>query len=665
MEAAMTIRLQQMSFAECMAVLRERRERLAADKSMRSIAFVLLRPIGRAKARVRLFHSRVRRAVHRNLDRVREHLAPLKEFTSAVQAGDVLTTSVRKLKSHLVMVALFSAAINLLYLAPSLYMMQVYDRVLPTNGLLTLLLLSVVLLAALSVMGALDALRGRLLGRASLRLERLALEPLMQQVFAARRANPGEPGAVGVRDLDNMRTGLSSPAMIGLLDIPWTPLFIFVCFVIHFWIGMFALAGAVVIFSIAILNERASRAGLKAVTQRAGAFYAAHEADLSMAETVHALGAQHALTQRRVATRADLVDAQTQAAFDNAGFSALTKGVRMVLQSAALCLGCYLAVERQMSPGAIIAATILTARAFAPVEQIVSGWRQLGTGWAAFVSLREAFAKAAQQMERTPLPAPQGRVGVEYASAAAPGSRTLALHGVSFTSGPAEIVGIIGPSGAGKTTLARLLANAAPPQNGAVRIDSARYADWDQRALARHIGYLPQRIDLLDGTIAENISRFARMEGEAPDVVGAKVVEAAQMAGAHELILNLPDGYETRLGFSGAGVSPGQAQRIALARAMYGTPRVLVLDEPNSHLDSEGDSALIQALVELRARGSVIFVVAHRAGVLAIADKIAVLSAGRLVDYGPRAEVVAKLTTAAANVAQIKSARVERVGLPS
>jgi PrtD family type I secretion system ABC transporter len=654
-----------MSFAEFMVALRERRERRQADKVNRPLGFKLMRPVRRARASVRLFQSRVRRAVLRNVERVRDHLAPLKEFTTAAQAGDVLTTAIRGLKSHLLMVAGFSAAINLLYLAPSLYMMQVYDRVLPTNGLFTLFLLSAILLVTLAVMSALDALRGRLLGRASLRLERLALEPLMQQVFAARRANPSETGAVGVRDLDNMRTGLSSPAMIGLLDIPWTPLFIFVCFVIHPWIGVFAVAGAVLIFGIALMNERASRAGLKAVTQRAGAFYAAHEADLTMAETVHALGAQNALTKRRVGVRADLVDAQTQAAFDNAGFSALTKGVRMVLQSAALCLGCYLAVERQMSPGAIIAATILTARAFAPVEQVVSGWRQLGTGWAAFLTLREAFTKASHAVERTPLPAPQGRVIAEYVSATAPGSKTLALHGVTFSSGPSEIVGIIGPSGAGKTTLARLLANATPPQNGAVRIDSARYADWDQRALARHIGYLPQRIDLLDGTIAENISRFARMEGEAPDVIGTKVVEAAQMAGAHELILNLPEGYETRLGFNGAGVSPGQAQRIALARAMYGVPRVLVLDEPNSHLDSEGDSALIQALVQLRSRGSVIFVVAHRAGVLAIADKIAVLSDGRLVDYGSRAEVLAKLTNAAANVAQMKTARVERVGAPS
>jgi ATP-binding cassette subfamily C protein len=579
-----------------------------------------------------------------------------------LRSGDIISASFRRLKSHLLLVAGFSAGINLLYLAPSIYMMQVYDRVLPTNGLLTLFLLSAILVVTLAVMAALDTLRGRLLGRASLRLERLALEPLMQQVFAAKRASPSEHLAFGVRDLDNVRTALSSPAMVGILDIPWTPLFILVCFVIHPWIGFFALVGAAIIFGVALLNERASRASLKATSQRAGAFYAIHESDLTMAETLHAIGAQDVVSRRRIQIRADLVDAQTQAAFESAAFSAFAKVVRMVLQSGALGLGCYLAVERQISPGAIIAATILVARAFAPVEQIVGGWRQIGSGWNSYKALRAAFAAPIAQEERTPLPAPRGRVDAEHLSATAPGAKVLALHGVSFAAGPSEVVGIVGPSGSGKTTLARLLANAAPPQTGAVRLDAARYADWDQSALTNHIGYLPQRVDLFDGTIAENISCFARAGGATADEVGANVVEAAQLAGAHELILNLPSGYETRLGLGGAGLSPGQAQRIALARALYGMPKVLVLDEPNSHLDSDGEAALLQALSAMRARGSVAFVVAHRAGVLAIADKILVLNAGRLVDFGPRGDVLARLNAAAANVQQIAAARVERIG---
>ncbi len=651
-----------MAFADFSAALAERRADAKAARAARAARKAARPKRGTIKARLRLARLAFRHRARLLWERAERHVTALSEVSAALRSGDIISASFRRLKSHLLLVAAFSAGINLLYLAPSIYMMQVYDRVLPTNGLLTLFLLSAILVVTLAVMAALDTLRGRLLGRASLRLERLALEPLMSQVFAAKRANPSEHLAFGVRDLDNVRTALSSPAMVGILDIPWTPLFILVCFVIHPWIGFFALVGAAIIFGVALLNERASRASLKATSQRAGAFYAMHESDLTMAETLHAIGAQDVLSRRRIQTRADLVDAQTQAAFESAAFSAFAKVVRMVLQSGALGLGCYLAVERQISPGAIIAATILVARAFAPVEQIVGGWRQIGSGWNSYKALRAAFAAPIAQEERTPLPAPRGRVDAEYLSAAAPGAKVLALHGVSFAAGPSEVVGIIGPSGSGKTTLARLLANAAPPQTGAVRLDAARYADWDQSALTRHIGYLPQRVDLFDGTISENISCFARAGGATADEVGANVVEAAQLAGAHELILNLPSGYETRLGLGGAGLSPGQAQRIALARALYGMPKVLVLDEPNSHLDSDGEAALLQALSAMRARGSVAFVVAHRAGVLAIADKILLLNAGRLVDFGSRNDVLARLNAAAANVQQIAAARVERIG---
>jgi ATP-binding cassette subfamily C protein len=315
----------------------------------------------------------------------------------------------------------------------------------------------------------------------------------------------------------------------------------------------------------------------------------------------------------------------------------------MLLQSAALGLGAYLAVERQISPGAIIAATILTARAFAPVEQIVGGWRQIGMAFASYQSLKRLFLEMKPRNERTPLPAPEGRIQVENLTVLAPDGKTVALQGAAFSANPGEIIGIIGPSGAGKSTLARALANAATPRMGAVRLDGARYADWDEETLARHIGYLPQRIDLFDGPIAENIARFSAPVDERGEQIGPKIVEAAQRAGAHELVLRLPHGYETELGPSGAGLSPGQAQRIALARALYGDPRVLVLDEPNSHLDQDGETALIATLDGVRKRGGVAFVVAHRAGVLAIVDKIMLVKEGRIADFGPRAAMIAKL----------------------
>jgi len=565
------------------------------------------------------------------------------EVSQAVSSSELMKAGWAGVKTHLGLIFAFSAFINILYLAPSLFMLQVYDRVVPTQGVLTLILLGVILAVSMGVMAMLDAMRARLLARASLRIERLAANPILRETMAARRAGM-PPGNGSIRDLDTLRQGISSPATIGLLDLPWTPLFIFVSFVIHFWIGILALVGAVLIFGLALINERVSRANMTALTQKSPRFYVAHEADLNAAETIHAIGAEPALTRKRIALRSDMVEAQTDSAFDNATYSAITKAMRMFLQSASLGLGAYLAIERQISPGAIIAASILTSRAFAPVEAIVGGWRQVGLAISSFGSLRKLFENAAPEQERTPLPAPRGNIVVQQVSATAPGSPNIALHGVSLQAQPGEIIGIIGPSGAGKSTFARVLANAAPPRMGAVRIDGARYSDWDQQALARHIGYMPQRIDLFDGSVADNISCFDRSLGASMDEVGPRVVRSAQLAGAHEMILALPQGYETNLGYGGAGVSPGQAQRIALARAFYGDPCVLVLDEPNSHLDSEGEVALVRALEAAKARGAVSFVVAHRAGVISICDKILVLQEGRLIEFGPRDAVLAKMS---------------------
>jgi PrtD family type I secretion system ABC transporter len=637
-----------MSFNEFSSALRESGKRRSPRRKHMEDGPLYRR---RLRARLRLARINLTRLPRRAIGHARVHLAGVAEITGATSPSHAVAKAVQSLRSHVMLVVGFSAGINLLYLAPSLYMMQVYDRVLPTSGLLTLLMLSIVLLVAFAVMGSLDALRGRLLARASLRVERLAAEPIMRQVFAARRAQAG--GHTGIRDLDTLRNGLASPAMIGLLDIPWTPLFILICFVIHPAIGILAVAGAALIFALALINERSSRGAIQGLSQESSNFFAGHEADLGMAETMHALGAESAMTRRRIAARGALVEAQTQSAFGNANYSALTKAVRQVLQSAALGLGCYLAVEQQMSPGAIIAATILTARAFAPVEQIVGGWRQLGMALQAYRDLRQLLEGASDETERTPLPAPRGRIQLDHVSAAAPGGRVTVLEYVSFAAQPGEIVGIIGPSGAGKTTLARILANATQPMTGAIRIDGAKYSDWDPEALAKHIGYLPQRIDLFDGTISENISCFARLNGEPMDEVGPKVVDAARIAAAHEMILGLPEGYETRLGFNGAGVSPGQAQRIALARALYGDPRIVILDEPNSHLDSEGEAALVHALNALRSRGAACFIVAHRSGVVNALDKLVVLAGGRLIDFGPRADVITRLNNS--NVANART----------
>lgn len=569
------------------------------------------------------------------------HEAQAATRSLAADVASLTTQAPSGLRTHFGLILGFSAAINLLYLAPSLYMLQVYDRVIPTSGILTLVLLSVVLLASLGALAILDAVRSRLLARTVLRVERVAADAVMDANMRARRA--GVQPLATARDLDNVRQGITSPAAVGLLDIPWTPLFIFICFIIHIWIGVLALAGAFVIFGLALMNERASRRSITDLAAKATKFYVGHDGDLNAAETIHALGGNSRFRSRRARARAEFVGVQTETAFKGAGYAAATKAVRMSLQSAALGLGAYLAVQREISPGSIIAATILTARAFAPVEQIVGGWRQMGMAFVSYSALRKLFAALGEPLARTPLPTPAGRVQVEQLVVAAPDGRTVALQGASFSVSPGELIGVIGPSGAGKTTLARALANAAVPKAGAVRLDGARYADWDDEALARHIGYLPQKIELFDGTIAENISTFAPQIDERGQPVGPRVVEAAIQAGAHELILRLPNGYETELGAGGAGLSPGQAQRVGLARALFGNPCLVVLDEPNSHLDQEGELVLIAAIEAVRARGGVAFVIAHRMGVLNIVDKILALRDGRVLEFGPRAAVMAKI----------------------
>jgi PrtD family type I secretion system ABC transporter len=546
-------------------------------------------------------------------------------------------------REYAILIGVFSAAINLLHLAPSLYMLQVYDRVLSSGGLLTLALLSVVAVFALGVLASLDTLRARVIARLSLKLEEAFASRVALLNFRARARGENQDQSA-IRDLDNLRQGISAPGVVALLDVPWTPLFLLTCFLVHVSVGLAATAGAAMIFALAVLNERASRASIDKVTDVAPRFYGGVEADLRMADAARALGMEDRLIARRMGARQELVLAQTEAAFINAHYSSAARMLRMLLQSAMLGLGAYLAVIQQISPGAIIAVTILTARAFAPIEQVVSSWRQTRQTWSAYRSLRGILDAAAVDPPRTKLPPARGEVDLEGVSVRHPGSGRPALLNVSFRASPGAIVGIIGPSGAGKTSLVRVIANAMSPTSGGVRLDRARYEDWPRDDLAGSIGYLPQSIDLLQGTVAQNISRFEPDPDSAS--IARKVIEAAQAAGAHELILGLPNAYETVIGPGGAGLSHGQLQRIGIARALYGDPAVLVLDEPNAHLDDEGESKLIAALTAARARNATAFVVAHRARLLTVADTLLVLKDGVVVQAGPREQVLAKLAAA-------------------
>jgi PrtD family type I secretion system ABC transporter len=555
-----------------------------------------------------------------------------------------LVAALRACRPHLMAAAVFSALINILLLAPTIYMMQVYDRVVPTEGRLTLLYLTLVVAFALATQTALETVRSRLLTLAGLRLDRLLAGGILQKLMSAMA--PGA-SAQGMREFDIVRQALSGPVAVAAFDIPWTPLYVLVAFMIHPALGLMTIAGGVVLVVLAVANERATRTRAREAFLAQAQAYASQEAAAANGEVVRSLGMRGALRERQLADRRSGLDLSAKAQFTGGGYAAATKFTRMFLQSAALGLGAWLAVDKQISAGAIIAASVLMSRALQPIEQMVGSWAVVGQARGALNNLIKLFPSQGMEMSGTQLPAPTGALALEQVAVRAPGEGPVLLRGVSFRLTPGEILGVIGPSGAGKTTLARVAAAAIAPDAGTVRLDGANLADWDGDRLGRYIGYVPQDSGLLAGSIKDNISRFAIWAGGDPAIVDAEVVIAAQSAGVHELILRLPKGYDTLLGAGGRGLSAGQAQRVALARALYGEPPLLILDEPNSALDADGEAALNSALVAAKARNAAILIVAHRTGILNAADRLMVLREGHIEMIGPRAEVVAKMAEAA------------------
>jgi ATP-binding cassette subfamily C protein len=545
-------------------------------------------------------------------------------------------------RAHLVHAAVFSALLNLLYLAPSLYMLQVYDRVVPTRGVVTLAMLTLIFLAAVATLGMLDLLRSRLLIRASARLDRLLGGPLIGTLIQAPNAQ-GQ-GGVLLREFDTLRQTITGLGMIALFDAPWSPIYMAVCFLLHPALGALAVACSAVLLLLTFLNER----GTKALVQDASAAqqhgYQMVEASLAAAGVVRALGMQAGLVRLHLRDRQVAQALQMRAAFVGAGYLTLARTVRIAMQSLALGLGALLAIEQQISGGAIFAASLLIARALAPIEGITGAWRNMIQARAAYRSLQALFEAGGAPRGQTRLPEVRGAIAVEQLSVADPQGTRLVLHGVDLRIAAGEMVGVIGPSGAGKSTLVRALVGAQPVAGGGVRIDGAALGDWPEEQLARAIGYVPQEPTLFPGTIKQNIARFRYGEGEDAAALDGEVVRAAQQCGAHGFILRLPQAYDTRLGWNGAGLSVGQAQRIALARALFGQPRILVLDEPNASLDAEGEAHLSAALAEQKRAGVTIVVVAHRTGILAASDKLVVLRDGRLEMFDTREAVVRQLS---------------------
>ena len=537
------------------------------------------------------------------------------------------------------MVALFSFFVNMLMLTGPLYMLNVYDRVLGSRSLETLIALSVLVGFLYACMGILDFVRGRVMGRIGAQFQAKMDRRVFSAVLKATTLNraPRE-AATGLRDLEAVQRLITSPALMALFDLPWAPLFFVGIFIFHPMMGVLALVGAAALILVALVNQASTKGPLQDAN---AATFASEQLGAQIrgeSEMVHSLGMRGSAFDRWQIARGASLDA-TIAATDASGtFTSMTKAFRLFLQSAMLGLGAYLVLQGELTPGAMIAGSILLGRGLAPIEMIVNQWAVYQKGREGWGKLAILLGAIMPEPKRTNLPKPTARLVADQVTMLPPGGQQATLRAISFAVEPGQAVGIIGTSGAGKSTLARALTGVWKPAGGKIRLDGAALDQYDPDVLGQHIGYLPQRVQLFDGTIKENIARMSLT----PD--DAKVVEAAKKADAHEMILRLPDGYDTRVAANGGLLSGGQIQRIGLARAMYGDPVVLVLDEPNSNLDNTGSAALNSAVEQQKAAGGIVFVMAHRPDAIFHCDTLLVLEDGTKRAYGPKDEVLKQVT---------------------
>jgi ATP-binding cassette subfamily C protein len=552
------------------------------------------------------------------------------------KADNLLSQAFRAGRGGFITALVFSFFINLLAFVGPLYMLQVYDRVITSRNETTLIMITIIAAFLLVVFGVLERARSAVLIRVGAVFDATAKDKLFAAIAKGSLRAPNQIGAQALRDLDSVREFMTGNGLISFCDAPWVPIFVAGCFILHPYFGYVALTGAIIIFLLALGNELSTRGHLKEASQSSVVANNWATAVFRNVEVLHAMGMINALRGRWRKQHDAVIGWQAKASDSGGTFIAATKFVRAFLQICILGVGAYLVIEGTASPGAMIAASIVMGRALAPVEASVANWR-------GFVSARSARSRILKLLEgvqddqnRVMLPNPQGAVSVENLISCPPGTRTPTLRGVSFALKGGDVLGVIGPSAAGKSTLARALVGVWPSVSGAVRLDGSDLQHWSPEQLGQHIGYLPQDIELFSGTIAENIARFLEDDD-------SKIIEAAKLAGVHEMIQQLPDGYNTRIGDQGAGLSGGQRQRIGLARAFYNRPALIVLDEPNSNLDAEGEAALINGIKVAKEQGSTVVLVTHKTNVLGIADKVLVLMNGQVQHFGDRQSVLGKL----------------------
>jgi len=559
---------------------------------------------------------------------------------SAGDARGELANALLAYKRSFAHIGVFSGVINILMLAPALYMLQVYDRVLASGNEMTLLMLTLILLGMYAFMGALEWVRSLVMLRLGTGFDRKLSPRIFDAAFSANLKTGKLNAAQPLEDLQQLRQFATGQSLFALFDAPWFPVYVLVMFYFHPLLGWFALAGTIVLMALGWLNERLSRPHL----QKAGALAIASRRDaganLRNAEVIAGMGMLGNLRARWAEQHLDYVREQNLASVRMAKIQGWSKALRMAVQSLALGLGAWLVLQHQMTAGMMIAGSILLGRALAPIDQVIGASRQ-------WTNVKEAEKRLSQLLEDFPplakgmdFPRPTGAVAVEQLLAAPPSQTQPVLHGINFKLDAGDTLVVIGPSGAGKTTLARCLVNAWEPLRGKVRLDSAPLDQWRPEALGALLGYLPQDVQLFAGTVAENIARFGAVDEQ-------KVIAAAQMAGVHELILQLPEGYHTLLGENGLGLSGGQRQRVGLARALYGEPCLVVLDEPNANLDEAGDAMLAEAVARIKQAGVTLVLITHKPNILKQADKLLVLHGGAQADFGPLAEVMQRMQRAA------------------
>lgn len=533
-------------------------------------------------------------------------------------------------------VAVFSGAVNLLMLSGPLYMLQIYDRVLASRSVPTLIALTVFLVGAYAFQAGLDLVRSRIIVRGAMLLDRrLATRVHAAVLRLARQSLRAGDAHQPVRDLDQIRAFLTGAGPVAIVDMPWMPIFLAICFFIHPWLGFLALAGGVLLLAITYLTERATRGPASVLAQDHGARLALAEGDRRNSETIAAMGMESRLRERWAKANDRYLAALLRSSDVVNAFGSTSRVLRLFLQSAMLGLGAYLVIKGELTAGAMIAASIMMSRALTPIEGAIANWRAFAAARRSIRRLSDLLARLPLDRMRTALPKPCRSLDVENVAVVVPGTQTVLLRDISFSLSAGESLGIVGPNAVGKTSLMRTLIGIWPPIHGTIRLDGATLGHWDMEALGRHIGYVAQTTDLFDGTIAENISRM----DVAPD--SEAVLAAARAAGAHEMILRFPGGYDTPIGEAGIALSAGQLQRIALARALYGDPFLFALDEPHANLDNDGEAMLNVTIQGVRQRGAIVILIAHRPSALACCDKVLVLANGRQQAFGPRDTVLA------------------------